>query len=56
MVCMWPIGEREIKLVCVKERERERERESDDVNKGERERALVLSNIESNSDYFISSY
>ena len=54
MVCMWPIGEREIKLVCVKERERERE--SDDVNKGERERALVLSNIESNSDYFISSY
>ena len=52
MVCMWPIGEREIKLVCVKERERE----SDDVNKGERERALVLSNIESNSDYFISSY
>ena len=34
----------------------ERERESDDVNKGERERALVLSNIESNSDYFISSY
>ena len=51
-VANWREGDQ----VSVCERERERERESDDVNKGERERALVLSNIESNSDYFISSY